>query len=779
MKKLLAILLMTALLLSAFCVPVFAADGDKPLPTSGPWDGYYGMTGGPMISFVGGSVGQRVERLVYYRKSMMMSSSPMIIDNEAVPGATYDKSANTLTLDNVKLTDNLGVYYMGDDFKLRVEGECELKKISVFNFAGKYSTSLNITGTGALTLNKDKTYSEAIEFYSEGISLTHLDIAPSVTVHLYASAYEDEEFPQNVVNINSTYDDPAITVGGEAIPEAKSRQNTDTIYETVNAAWASNSYYESPRGKRVVSKTDPDGIYAVEEIEFNTGSGYEPRLCVTKYIQSPFDIDMPDPEFTKEHGDYIILTQEEFNAGYDYVIAPQPTKIRYTSDYREANRGYRGVKFIKDGDPDTVYIGQKNGWYTGYQGDLGDISSYYLYKAHWDEDEQLYILDGDAVERNKTEEQLKDAGYTIVTEEVEGPLTMQCWTDPAPYDDNNNQRTVELVSRKSDPDGMYAFMYKSTYTDTGEVKVHITPIIYDEDNDEYYLRGYHGGWIDSDIFVVPEEEWESGDCDFAYIIGKKEQRVELQYINEYFDYENYSSEAFLMTKDGEPGQYYGAELCDWADGHKEYVVEPIEWREDKERYYSPDSADSESYDSVEAMETAGYHMVMEDQPVDYTVTGSVTITTMSLYKDDEGNSYIKDYYDTVYRISEDNKFTYGDKEYYIGTEAEDVDPDSLHDIHHEEIRDDSMWWIEGTEYHHIGTGEEAGILGDVDSDGNVEIRDATWIQRHVGKVEMPFVINKTTADVDGDGIITVMDATAIQYYLANMKTSYKIGEKIE
>ena len=71
------------------------------------------------------------------------------------------------------------------------------------------------------------------------------------------------------------------------------------------------------------------------------------------------------------------------------------------------------------------------------------------------------------------------------------------------------------------------------------------------------------------------------------------------------------------------------------------------------------------------------------------------------------------------------------------------------------------------------------ILGDVDGDSTIEIRDATWIQRHVTKEEMPFVINKTTADVDGDGIITVMDATAIQHYLANMKTSYKIGEKIE
>ena len=74
---------------------------------------------------------------------------------------------------------------------------------------------------------------------------------------------------------------------------------------------------------------------------------------------------------------------------------------------------------------------------------------------------------------------------------------------------------------------------------------------------------------------------------------------------------------------------------------------------------------------------------------------------------------------------------------------------------------------------------QGNILGDVDGDNNIEIRDATWIQRHVAEVEMPFVINKTTADVDGDGIITVMDATAIQYYLANMKTTYKIGEKLQ
>ena len=678
MKKLLAILLMTALLLSAFCVPVFAADGDKPLPTSGPWDGYYWMTGGPMISFVGGRVGQRVERLVYYRESMMMSSSPMIIDNEAVPGATYDKSANTLTLDNVKLTDNLGVYYMGDDFKLRVEGECELKKISVFNFAGKYSTSLNITGTGTLTLNKEKTYSEAIEFYSEGISLTHLDIAPSATVHLYSAQSTDEEFPQNVVNINSTYADPAITVGGKAIPEAKSERRVEKISETVNALWLDNPDHVYQRGKRVVSKTDPDGIYAVEEIEFNTGSGYEPRLCVTKYIQSPFDIDMPDPEFTKEHGDYIILTQEEFNAGYDYVIAPQPKKIRYTSDYRVANRGYRGVKFIKDGDPGTVYIGTP-GWTIPYGNELNEINSYYLYSANWDEDEQLYVAERTAVERYKTAEELEAKGYTIVTDETSG------------------------------------------------------------------------------------------------------QRVEVQYIDTNYKYENYSTEAILLID--KHGNEYGAEVLNWDSGSTQYLVKELYWHEDKGRYYSHYDVGQlyigdPPYDSMEEIEAAGYTIVLEDQPVDYTITGSAEALPRPLYQDQASNRYFYDFDYNLYSISDDNTITYGSGKYYIGALAEGVDEDALQKVEHEELCDDFKWWIEGTEYHHIGSESTDMLIGDVDGNGEVEVRDATWIQRKLTLMDIPFTFSSDRADADGSGDITLMDATYIQRWLANLKSNDNIGKLI-
>ena len=666
MKKLLAIILTAALLMSVCGVSAFAAENDQPAPTTGPWAGYYWMTGGPMISFVGGSVENRVERLVYYRENMMMESSPIVTDNEVVPGATYDKPTNTLTLDHVKLTDNLGIYYMGDDFRLCIKGECELTKITVFNFSGKYSTSLNITGTGTLTLNKEKTYSEAIEFCGEGVSLTHFDIAPSVTVHLYASAYEDEEFPQNVVNINSTYADPAITVGGKAIPEAKSERRAETISETVNALWLENPDHVYQRGKRVISKTDPDGIYAVEEIEFNTGSGYEPRLCVTKYIQSPFDIDMPDPEFTKEHGDYIILTQEEFNAGYDYVIAPQPKKIRYTSDYRVANRGYRGVKFIKDGDPGTVYIGTP-GWTIPYGNELNEINSYYLYSANWDEDEQLYVAERTAVEKYKTAEELEAKGYTIVTDETSG------------------------------------------------------------------------------------------------------QRVEVQYIDTNYKYENYSTEAILLID--KHGNEYGAEVWNWDSGSTQYNVEELDWREDKGCYYSHYDEGQlyigdPPYDSMEEIEAAGYTIVLEDQPVDYTITGSVEALPRSLYQDQAGNRYFYDFDYNLYSISDDNTITYGSGKYYIGALAEGVDEDALQKAEHEELCDDFKWWIEGTEYHHIGSESTDMLIGDTNLDGHITISDVTSIQRHLAETHIFTDEQLALADTNGDGEININDATHLQKYLA-------------
>ena len=355
-----------------------------------------------------------------------------------------------------------------------------------------------------------------------------------------------------------------------------------------------------------------------------------------------------------------------------------------------------------------MYIGQKNGWYTAYTSKLDEISEYYLYGAHWDKDEQLYVIEGSAVERNKTAEELEAKGYTIVTEPYERHAKIECWENPAPFDDSNSQDSYSLITRSSDPDGLYVYMGK-TYSGGSANKVLISPVHYDEQNDEYYLNG------NEEIIEIAIRDWESDSCDFSYKIDKGEQRVEVQYIDQNYTYEDYSSEEIALTKDGEPGKYYITYFVEDTDGAEQYFVPtyPLQWHEDTGHYYmfSVGLLFGDVYEGVEGLEADGYHMILEDQPVDYTVTGEVKVSTgMALYQDDAGNSYIVDYDDTVYRISDDNRFTYGDKVVYIGTPAEDVSWNDLHEIAHEEPADDYMWWIAGTEYHHIGTGEESIII---------------------------------------------------------------------
>lgn len=61
------------------------------------------------------------------------------------------------------------------------------------------------------------------------------------------------------------------------------------------------------------------------------------------------------------------------------------------------------------------------------------------------------------------------------------------------------------------------------------------------------------------------------------------------------------------------------------------------------------------------------------------------------------------------------------------------------------------------------------LIGDVDNDGVVSIKDATIIQRYINGVSTVDESEefKLAADTNGDGSIDILDVTAIQYYLAN------------
>lgn len=60
------------------------------------------------------------------------------------------------------------------------------------------------------------------------------------------------------------------------------------------------------------------------------------------------------------------------------------------------------------------------------------------------------------------------------------------------------------------------------------------------------------------------------------------------------------------------------------------------------------------------------------------------------------------------------------------------------------------------------------LPGDVNADGNINILDATMIQKCVAELEQLDENQSICADTNGDGVINVHDATLIQKYVAKL-----------
>lgn len=68
------------------------------------------------------------------------------------------------------------------------------------------------------------------------------------------------------------------------------------------------------------------------------------------------------------------------------------------------------------------------------------------------------------------------------------------------------------------------------------------------------------------------------------------------------------------------------------------------------------------------------------------------------------------------------------------------------------------------------------VLGDVNNNGDIDITDATFVQRKLTKIDTPYTEEiLQQGDVDGNGTLVLMDVTAIQYYLNQMSIPYLIG----
>ena len=90
---------------------------------------------------------------------------------------------------------------------------------------------------------------------------------------------------------------------------------------------------------------------------------------------------------------------------------------------------------------------------------------------------------------------------------------------------------------------------------------------------------------------------------------------------------------------------------------------------------------------------------------------------------------------------------------------------------------DCPYPYEGELTYQVTVAEAKVLLGDADGNGEVDVIDATVIQRYISDMTVPYP-EKTlmNGDVDGDGELSVIDATYIQRYSASFDVPYPVDE---
>lgn len=70
------------------------------------------------------------------------------------------------------------------------------------------------------------------------------------------------------------------------------------------------------------------------------------------------------------------------------------------------------------------------------------------------------------------------------------------------------------------------------------------------------------------------------------------------------------------------------------------------------------------------------------------------------------------------------------------------------------------------------------LVGDVDGNSEIEITDATWLQRALADITLPFTFNALTADADEDDEVTILDVTGVQRWLIGAGKRLNLGEEV-
>lgn len=369
--------------------------------------------------------------------------------NDAVAGATYDRESNTLTLDSYNAPDTILVTnMMGDDFKLNVQGECVLSQIVAYG--DHYGGSLNIVGNGTLTVNESKQNDYGVELRAEFCD-AKLNIADETAAAVYGKLSAVKVFATDCDDASKV-----ISFGSKAVTDLTGEKYVITSDKTIKGVYKSDS--KNTYEKKVVSKTDPDGVYAASffsrfiadkdapyDEDMEDYGYWKPLIGVNKYIYNEyFDTYVNDRDFTT-----LEFTEDEFkNSDYSYVeeLSKSPKRIPFYSSDAPLDQTwhYEAYIFNNPDDPDGLY-------YTGsdlFKDRTADDEYYSLSEFTYDETYKNYVM-GSSTRLNMS--QFDEAGYTFKMAGGDEPETMHYYD----IEENSDSYITYLVNNPNDPDGVY------------------------------------------------------------------------------------------------------------------------------------------------------------------------------------------------------------------------------------------------------------------------------------------------------------------------------------
>ncbi len=306
MKKVLSVLMATLMFLTLLMpLSVFAANG--PYPTD--WDNMTEEDLENIESIASISlVDIETFDMRYVYPEFMAQMMPV-----TTKGISYDLKTNTLTLNNFKSDMMLMVTDMGDDFKIKLVGYNEVGFIG--SVALVWGSSITVTGSGVLVVNKNKTYPSAVNLEVTGTGYGFFKTEKSVAVKLIGNIDTELGEAEPTIYVSGTKEadtSKVIMLNGDVkASTATQKESIDVVqYEKTEVLWVdkylgNGDFYTTGKdgysGKLYIGEEnyDENGLYYMYEVVYDE----ELKNYVALYVEELEDISLKDYGFTKVSAD--------------------------------------------------------------------------------------------------------------------------------------------------------------------------------------------------------------------------------------------------------------------------------------------------------------------------------------------------------------------------------------------------------------------------------------------------------------------------------------------